>query len=159
MGRKRPRACSQLLHTNKPGSVEGVQPRNPGTHPQPRGQSPAPCPRGDADRTRGQCTAWCGTWAGSSPHSQPQLAHGHTAGPDATGDGAWIPARATLLLRDSPKAPKQPAQPSPRDSPACTAWGEAGEHHPCAPARARVEGHHTECWASTGLALFGMRMA
>lgn len=153
--------CTQTNLAARSGSRRQRQGCSRDTPPVPgdkgRGASPAPCPRGDGDRARGQRTACCGTWAGSSPRPRPQHRTHGTAGCD----WRWRldPCQSCPAPQGLPQAPREPAQPSPRDSPACTARGEAGEHHPLAPARARVEGHHTECWAATGLALFGVRMA
>lgn len=152
----------------QPQAAPGVQLRNPGTHPpvpggtKPEAQVQPPVPAAMGRGVSAQPGVGNGQEAAHAPgpHS-PRT--GHTAGPDADpyhrGDGDWIPARATLLLKSSPKSPRrsQPS-PSPRDLPACMAGGEAGEHHPRTPACAGVEGHHTERWAPAGLALFGKRM-
>lgn len=74
-----------------------------------RGPSPTRCPHGDNDRVRGQCTACCGARAGSGP--QPQHRTHGTAGCD----WRWRldPCQSCPAPQRLPRAPREPAQPSP----------------------------------------------
>lgn len=88
-------SCSTQTNLAAPGIQQGhtptlgdkAQPRVPAVTVTGRGVSAQP------GVGRGQEAA----------HTPGPSTHRHTAGPDATADGAWIPARAALLLWGSPK--------------------------------------------------------
>lgn len=94
------------------GSARGAA----GTHPQSRGTKA---------EAQAQPRVPAMTVTGRGVSAQPVVGHGqeaapvpgpstaHTAQPDATGDGDWIPARAALLLRGSPKPPGSQPSPAP----------------------------------------------
>lgn len=83
-----------------------------------RGPSPAPCPGGD--RVRGQHTAWCGKWAGSSPCPWPPQSMHRThsrAGCRPLSPGRWRldPCQSYSAPQEfSQKPPQEPAQPQPQ---------------------------------------------